>query len=419
MSIPEPNIAIQPQVVLDHVSRLAQMSINLGGPIHINMPFRAPLEPQNQITKEWQQYRERALDIVRQRAMREPSHTITLESFEDVLSRLKGKKKPLLLVGQLDPKWELSDQWQVLTKLRIPTYFDPTSSMRGLSGLGSIESSSFLHFVEQYKPDLIIHLGRRLLSQKMDRYLDSFSGTYVVVTHNTEWQDPSHSCDFHFSGSEKNFAKALLELNPGDSIPRYPNDDVRGGNSNLVEVETVMRDIWSNLPARSSLFLGNSSSIRFFDQYCHDLKDSPIPTFTNRGVSGIEGHLATPLGIADGTQEPVVAIIGDVSFLYDMNALVQISQTKTPMTIIVFNDNGGGIFKRLPIGAFSSVVDPYLVAPHQIELHQLQSAFPKLNFLKVRTVEEWQRALVQGTKFDRHTIIECQLDEGMASENNM
>ncbi|AVX38900.1 TPA: 2-succinyl-5-enolpyruvyl-6-hydroxy-3-cyclohexene-1-carboxylic-acid synthase [Yersinia enterocolitica] len=103
------------------------------------------------------------------------------------------------------------------------------------------------------------------------------------------------------------------------------------------------------LPDNGQLFVGNSLIVRLIDA----LGQLPAgyPVYSNRGASGIDGLLSTAAGVQRATAKPTLAIVGDLSALYDLNALALLRQSSAPMVLLVVNNNGGQIFSLLPTPA--------------------------------------------------------------------
>lgn len=100
------------------------------------------------------------------------------------------------------------------------------------------------------------------------------------------------------------------------------------------------------LPEQGQLFVGNSLAVRLIDA----LSQLPAgyPVYSNRGASGIDGLLATATGVQRASARPTLAIVGDLSALYDLNSLALMRQASAPLVLIVVNNNGGQIFSLLP-----------------------------------------------------------------------
>ncbi|MDP0590054.1 MAG: thiamine pyrophosphate-dependent enzyme [Candidatus Endonucleobacter bathymodioli] len=109
-------------------------------------------------------------------------------------------------------------------------------------------------------------------------------------------------------------------------------------------------NIGSLLPVDCDLFVGNSLPVRLLDAFP---KSHISDVYTNRGASGIDGLVATASGCAMASGKCFVAIIGDMSFLHDLNSLALSRKVKSPFVVIVLNNDGGGVFNRLPLGTIA------------------------------------------------------------------
>ncbi|MGU3523583.1 2-succinyl-5-enolpyruvyl-6-hydroxy-3-cyclohexene-1-carboxylic-acid synthase [Enterobacteriaceae bacterium C23F] len=103
------------------------------------------------------------------------------------------------------------------------------------------------------------------------------------------------------------------------------------------------------LPEQGQLFVGNSLVVRLIDA----LGQLPAgyPVYSNRGASGIDGLISTAAGVQRGSAKSTLAIVGDLSALYDLNGLALLRQVSAPLVLIVVNNNGGQIFSLLPTPA--------------------------------------------------------------------
>ena len=125
----------------------------------------------------------------------------------------------------------------------------------------------------------------------------------------------------------------------------------------------VSKVIIDNIKDHSILYIGNSTVVRSFDAYFSYNNRKSITVATNRGVSGIEGFIASSCGFIDGVKKEVYLILGDVSFIHDLNSLYFLKDLSIPLKIILINNDGGGIFTLLPINQEQNVLD-YITSPH-------------------------------------------------------
>ncbi|OSY24300.1 2-succinyl-5-enolpyruvyl-6-hydroxy-3-cyclohexene-1-carboxylic-acid synthase [Klebsiella pneumoniae] len=100
------------------------------------------------------------------------------------------------------------------------------------------------------------------------------------------------------------------------------------------------------LPEQGQLFVGNSLVVRLIDALAQ--LPAGYPVYSNRGASGIDGLIATAAGVQRASARPTLAIVGDLSALYDLNSLALLRQASAPLVLIVVNNNGGQIFSMLP-----------------------------------------------------------------------
>ena len=127
----------------------------------------------------------------------------------------------------------------------------------------------------------------------------------------------------------------------------------------------VARAVHEAAPAKSALVLGNSLPIRNFDTWVPPTGTS-LHVFSQRGVSGIDGIVSSAAGVASCVSEATAVLVGDVSFLHDINGLQLASQVSSPLIVVVVNNGGGRIFEQLPIARQGREEWlPYFTTPHE------------------------------------------------------
>ena len=192
-------------------------------------------------------------------------------------------------------------------------------------------------------PEVVIVIGRTTLSRSINALVKS-ADHEIVVDARINSVDNKRTADQLFSeiptvinNTEQDHGWRELWLKKSAMV-----------NSMLPTLpqwceENIARALAAILPARSPLFISSSRPIRDIEGFASARAD--IETFANRGLAGIDGNISTALGIASQRKNSV-AIVGDLSFLHDMGALISIEDFN--LRLVVVNNDGGGIFSTLP-----------------------------------------------------------------------
>ncbi len=121
-----------------------------------------------------------------------------------------------------------------------------------------------------------------------------------------------------------------------------------------------------NLPLDTRLVVANSLPIRHVEEWML-VSQKPLRVLANRGVSGIDGTISTALGIASQTSAPTLLVTGDLSFFHDQNGLQALQNGNLKITILLINNQGGGIFHRLPVAQHEPPFEEMFLTPHQMD----------------------------------------------------
>ncbi len=127
------------------------------------------------------------------------------------------------------------------------------------------------------------------------------------------------------------------------------------------------------LPVGTPLFIANSTPIRLMEWFWQP-GDRAIKPFFNRGANGIDGTVSTALGIAH-RQPSSVLLTGDLALLHDTNGLLLRRHFVGHLTILLLNNNGGGIFELLPIAQFNPPFEDFFATPQHINFAQLCATY--------------------------------------------
>ncbi|MEJ2750607.1 MAG: 2-succinyl-5-enolpyruvyl-6-hydroxy-3-cyclohexene-1-carboxylate synthase, partial [Anaerolineae bacterium] len=169
------------------------------------------------------------------------------------------------------------------------------------------------------------------------------------------------------------------------------------------------------------LVIGNSLPVRHLDQWARPYPKN-IRVFGNRGASGIDGNISTALGIAAATGQPVTLIVGDITFYHDMNGLLYLKAESggqkaerlrithnalRNVTIVIINNNGGCIFRRLPISQHEPPFTDLFLTPHGLEFEHAARLYG-LDYTRVDNRQAFRDVFTQSVTTPR--IIEVITD---------
>jgi 2-succinyl-5-enolpyruvyl-6-hydroxy-3-cyclohexene-1-carboxylate synthase len=157
------------------------------------------------------------------------------------------------------------------------------------------------------------------------------------------------------------------------------------------------------VPSEHLLFLGNSMPIRDFEMFAQPRAAAPR-VLANRGASGIDGVLSTALGATSAAGQAGTFIVGDLSFLHDLNALALAKERTTPFVVVVINNDGGGIFSLLPVSGTSGF-ERCFGTPHGISFEGIVTGFG-LSYAHPQTIGDLHAAYATALTHNGTTVIE-------------
>lgn len=225
--------------------------------------------------------------------------------------------------------------------------------------------------------DVVLHVGDRMLSKEVLAWIQRKKPrAYFHVAPHPLRQDPEHLVTHRLCLQPDTFAAQWTAqcASPRTSINRSADADVRALLEQYFAAEPRLTEAhlaYALQGVRAPLFLGNSMPIRHADLWLCPSHN----VYGNRGASGIDGTIATAIGIAAGLDRPVVACIGDQAALHDVNALALLKSSAVPLSLIVVDNGGGGIFSFLPISAQQDLFERFFGAPHEASFEALAEGF--------------------------------------------
>jgi 2-succinyl-5-enolpyruvyl-6-hydroxy-3-cyclohexene-1-carboxylate synthase len=207
----------------------------------------------------------------------------------------------------------------------------------------------------------------------------------VLATDTPFRVDPEHQVTRRVETDPAAFCDALagvvLAPENNDWLESWQSADRRADEridtfleDNALSEPRVLRLVTRHLPEEHGLVLASSMPVRDADRYAATGGPAALSS-SNRGASGIDGTVATAAGFARGLRQPATLVIGDLALLHDLNSLMLLRRVESPVTVVVLNNRGGGIFSFLPIAEHEDVFEPFFGTPHDAGFEHAAAQF--------------------------------------------
>jgi 2-succinyl-5-enolpyruvyl-6-hydroxy-3-cyclohexene-1-carboxylate synthase len=246
--------------------------------------------------------------------------------------------------------------------LEWPVMADPRSGLRSPHPLLVSAADGILRapaFAGDHRPDTVLVLGERWASKVVTTFLTG--SPRVVVDPSGRWPDPERTAGRLVRCDPTLLCEALAatvgtrrvdsasewasDWRQAEARARDAIDEALGDHAGWTE-PALARRLVGALPVGARLVVSSSMPIRDVEAFAAPRADPP-QVFANRGANGIDGVVSTALGVARSAG-PTVALVGDLAFLHDVSALVGPHGQEAPLTVVVADNSGGGIFSFLP-----------------------------------------------------------------------
>ncbi|MBW8192221.1 2-succinyl-5-enolpyruvyl-6-hydroxy-3-cyclohexene-1-carboxylic-acid synthase [Neiella marina] len=378
------------------------------GPVHINCPYREPLYP-DESQQDFSADLAVLTDWLSQSAAFWQAPTAPT-SFE--LPALPG----VLIAGALN-KQEQAAALDLQRQLGWPLLADVQSGLRGRPNVINHPEITLTQ-----KPSALLQarqfvlLGGRLTSKTLSNWLMSHEWQHTLQISAHPGPFDAGLLIMHRINCAVNDATLTnpplhpLAVDVSPSLNRASQQCWLDNQDALTELNLASQ-LQRSLPEQSCLMLGNSLPIRLFEQRFSGHQ----PVMTNRGASGIDGLLATAVGLAKAKPNvPVTLVLGDLSLLHDLNSLALLGQFAGPLVVIVLNNDGGNIFDLLPVPD-QATLDDYYRLRHGYQFEQAAAQF-HLDYHQPTTMSEFHQCYQLGAKANKPCLIELITKPGQAAE---
>jgi 2-succinyl-5-enolpyruvyl-6-hydroxy-3-cyclohexene-1-carboxylate synthase len=375
------------------------------GPVHLNFPLREPLVLDGPLPE----------DPVPGRAAGRP--WVQRRRAPAWVASGNGRATPargVVVAGRVERGAGIPEAAaRCAERLDYPLLADPLSGAR--HGPTAIATYDLLlrdpQFSRRVAPELVIRVGDLPTSKPLRAWLASLQDAeQLALDPEAAWQDPAAVVG-EVDPGDPVAALRLLERDPASAPAwlRTWTDGDQAAQSALtrelgdgLSEPGVARQLGEILPADTTLLVASSMPIRDVELYFP--ARTPLPrVLSNRGANGIDGTVSTAFGVAATTDGPVILLIGDVALAHDIGGLIAARQLGLDLTIVVLNNDGGGIFHFLPVSGESDAFEEHVATPHGLDFAKAAALYG-LHHARVHTAAELSTAL------ERPGIVEVRTD---------
>ncbi len=391
------------------------------GPVHLNLPFREPLLPAS--VAEAAAHVEPAVAP----AAQAPPALDSVEVARDLRRAARG----VLLFGSDVGDESLAVAAHALAQaLDWPVIADPASGLRA----GAPMDSSLITGADLFlrnaavaaalRPDLIVRFGGQPTSRALNEWMLRHTTADVwLVDPANGFRDPQHRAGRAYRASPSQFCAlagsimgaASAETRAWQSRWKQADSIARATVAEAIAAESrfltphLAQALWAALPDGAVLYAANSMAIREVDAFAGP-RSAGLTLLANRGVNGIDGQVSAALGAAGALRRPTVLWCGDLALLHDVSGLLAGHMHVADLTVVVSNDDGGGIFEYLPAARIvpRPVFERMFAVPHGLDLGALARGLG-WNASRVDSAASFRDALAKAMRGGRH-VIEVRVD---------
>ncbi|UOF90240.1 2-succinyl-5-enolpyruvyl-6-hydroxy-3-cyclohexene-1-carboxylic-acid synthase [Fodinisporobacter ferrooxydans] len=402
------------------------------GPVHLNFPFREPLVPDFSSDTIWESGKRSMEPHTSYARALHGKRSLPSEQLDRLAGDLAATERGVIVCGPLDQPGFAEAVTRLAETLQFPIFADPLSQVRfGKHASDWVIDTydTFLRDVEtvrQFEPEIVLRFGAMPVSKAFLQYLKRFPNCRQMIVQEDEgWLEPTllasdmiYTDPEHFCNEISMRCKTLRSRSVGvshwsDQIFRV-HAITRQVLIDELKLEhwhegKILSELTRQLPEHGILYVGNSMPIRDLDTFGL-FQDREIRVLANRGANGIDGVVSSALG-ASTCGQPLVLAIGDLSFFHDLNGLLAAKLHQLNATIVLVNNDGGGIFSFLPQAQSPAHFETLFGTPiglnyrHVVEMYGGQ-------FVSVQSFEQYRSELALSLSGTGLRVIEIKTDRG-------
>lgn len=357
----------------------------LAGPVHLNVPFRDPLVPSDDSGRTLSAASRIDWDLFFEQV--QPAGFAAVLSSPPLLSASVHGVVVAGPLGVADGEAHAAAVGEISRRLGWPVLADGLSALRN-------HASKVPHLVTRYdailrdanaaeslKPEVVLVIGEWPTSKILRSVVESARPVVYLLTQRPDNRDALHGSTRRVLLTADALAQSLPLTESINGYQRMWASYERRASEELSRRLAAAQEMiepkaaWllgKHLPAHTTVSVANSMPIRDME-FVWPENDRGLRVFFNRGANGIDGTLSTAMGVAHGSA-PSVLLTGDLAFLHDSNGLLACPRLKGSLTVVLINNNGGGIFEHLAVAQYPQVFEEFFATPQQVDVSKLCAA---------------------------------------------
>ena len=353
----------------EELAKALSISFQQQGPVHINAPFDEPLYGKSE-----------ELFVELKNLISIAIENVASLNFSKFIDDWNASEKRMLLVGVQHPDEAMQQNLNFFGEDESTIVFtEVTSNTHHASFFASIDaivapfekSTQKEELFEALQPDILVTFGGMIVSKKVKSFLRKYPPKKHYHIDAKKAYDTFFTNPTHIAVRPQDFFKEVIP-SLKEKRGNYTNSFVvfrNRMNQHLMEYSQnipytdfkVFYHLVKLMPTNLHVQYANSSTIRYANLFP---KHPTHDVFCNRGTSGIDGSTSTAIGASLMQQKPSLLVTGDLSFLYDSNAMWN-NYIPPHFKVIIINNSGGGIFRILPGDKHSEYYQTYFETTHQ------------------------------------------------------
>jgi 2-succinyl-5-enolpyruvyl-6-hydroxy-3-cyclohexene-1-carboxylate synthase len=302
----------------------------------------------------------------------------------------------------------------------IPLLADPLSGAR--RGEAAIAHYDLLlrdpEFAAEHRPRFVFRFGDLPTSKPLRAWLAGLDGPQIGIGRAAVWQDPDSVVGLRVVSPVRALlegAQAGVVADDSGWLRSWRAADAVAANAvaatlgdGALSEPLVAAHLGHALPPQATLFVASSMPVRDVESF-FPAREDPPRVLANRGANGIDGTVSAAFGAASACDGPTALLIGDVALAHDIGGLLAARRLGLALTIVLVNNDGGGIFHFLPVAAERDAFEEHVATPHGLDFADVAAVYG-LAYDRPGTVQELGSAVRKALGAPQTTIIEVRTD---------